>query len=282
MIRIITDSASDISQELAKEWNITVIPLKVRFDEDEYLDGLTLSPHAFFEKLEQSDTVPKTSRITPYEYETYFKEAKDAGDTLICFTLSSGVSGSYDSACIAAQDYEGIVEVIDTKQFCVSEGIIVKRAADLRDSGHSFEDTVRIIKEELKEAHVVAVFDTLEYLKKGGRISAAAYFAGSLLSIRPVLTITDGVVDILAKGKGQKKCASLMKDYILELKGIDFERPVFLGYTGTNDVPLKKFLEQEGELFEGHLNEIPVADVGATIGTYAGPGAYAFAFFEKK
>ena len=104
-IRIITDSASDISQEKAKEWNITILPLMVRFGEEEYLDGVTLSPHDFYEKLVETDEIPKTSQISPYIYKEAFEKAVSEGDQVLCFCLSSGVSGSFRSACMAAQEY---------------------------------------------------------------------------------------------------------------------------------------------------------------------------------
>ena len=138
-IRIITDSASDISQETAGKWGITVLPLTVRFGEEEYLDGVTLPPHAFYEKLAETDTIPKTSQITPYVYGKTFEEAVKAGDEVLCFCLSSGVSGSVQSAQLAAQEYPGKVFVIDTKQFCISEYIIVERAVQLRDAGDPVE-----------------------------------------------------------------------------------------------------------------------------------------------
>ena len=188
-VRIITDSASDISQERAAEWGITVLSLKVRFGDEEFLDGVTLKPKDFYAKLVETDEIPKTSQITPFEYEQEYRKATDAGDELICFTLSLGVSGSYQSACIAAEDYEDRVFVVDTRQFCISQYIVVQRAVQLRDQGLSAKEIVAQISEEMKKAHVIAVFDTLEYLKLGGRISSAAAFAGNVLMIKPVLTI---------------------------------------------------------------------------------------------
>ena len=131
-VRIITDSASDIPQQRAKEWDITVIPLKVRFGDEEYLDGVTLSATEFYKKLIETDTVPKTSQIAPYEYEQEFRKAVDAGEEVVLFSLSSGVSGSYQSACIAAEEFGDKVHVVDTKQFCISEYIIVQRAVEMR------------------------------------------------------------------------------------------------------------------------------------------------------
>ena len=280
-IRILTDSASDISPEKAQEWNITVIPLKVRFGDTEYLDGVTLRPKQFFEKLIETDELPKTSQITPYEYEQEFEKARSAGDQLICLTISSGVSGCYQSACFAAQEYEDCVTVIDTQQFCISQYIIVERAVQLRDQGLSYEEIVRTIREELKESHVIAVFDTLEYLRLGGRLSAAAALTGTLLSIKPVLTIEDGIVKILGKARGSRHSENMLTENIAKLGKIDYDRPVCLGYTGTNDDFLQKYVRDSKALYEGYEDHLQVAEVGATIGTYSGPGAIAVAFFAK-
>lgn len=286
-IRIIADSASDISQELAKEWNITVLPLKVRFGEEEFLDGVTLSNREFYERLIETDEIPKTSQITPFEYQSNFEKAVNAGDQVICFCLSSGVSGSYQSACVAAQEFEGQVFVVDTKQFCISELIIVERAVQMRDSGMSAPDIYAAILDELQDAHVLAIFNTLEYLKLGGRISSAAAFAGGLLSLKPVLTIEDGVVKILGKARGSRNGNNMLIEFTQKLGGIDFDRPYCFGYTGFSDETLQKYIRDSSKLYADKIDisdpsQIRIAKVGATIGTYAGPGAIAVAFFSKK
>lgn len=281
-IRIITDSASDISQKRAAEWGITVLPLTVRFHEDEYQDGVTLTPHEFYQKLVETDEIPKTSQITPFVYEQEFKKAVEAGDEAVCFCLSSGVSGSYESACVAARQFGDKVAVIDSRQFCVSEYIIVQRAVQLRDEGKSFSQLVEQIREELKDAHVIAVFDTLEYLKLGGRISAAAAAIGGVLSIKPVLTIEDGQVKILGKARGSRNSGNMLSQFVEKTGGIDFSRPVCLGYAGFDDTVLRKYVEDSAWLYEGHEDALQVAEVGATIGTYSGPGAIAVAFFAAK
>lgn len=286
-IRIIADSASDISQELAKEWNITVLPLKVRFGEEEFLDGVTLSNREFYERLVETDEIPKTSQITPFEYRSHFEKAVAAGDQVVCFCLSSGVSGSYQSACVAAQDFEGQVFVVDTQQFCISEFIIVERAVQMRDSGMSASEIYTAILEEKKDSHVLAIFNTLEYLKLGGRISAASAFAGGLLSLKPVLTIDDGVVHILGKARGSRNGNNMLTEFVEKLGGIDFDRPYCFGYTGFTDETLQKYIRDSRRLYEDKIDvndksKFRIATVGATIGTYAGPGAIAVAFFSKK
>lgn len=280
-VRIITDSASDISQEKAKEWGITVLPLRVRFGEEEYLDGVTLSCKEFYIKLVETGEVPKTSQITPYEYGAEFEKAIEEGNDVVCFTLSSGVSGSYQSACVAAQEYPDRVFVVDSKQFCISQLVIVQRAVQMRDQGMSAKEITEAISEELKYAHVIAAFDTLEYLKLGGRLSSAAAFAGNFLMIKPVLTIEDGIVKILGKARGSKNKHNMLMEFIRKTGGIDLSKPTCLGYTGLSDELLKKYVEDSKELYEGNEDKIQYAEVGSTIGTYAGPGAIAFAYFEK-
>ena len=286
-VRIITDSASDISQEWAKDWSITVLPLKVRFGEEEFLDGVTLSNREFYERLIETDEIPKTSQITPFEYRNHFEKAVKAGEQVICFTLSSGVSGSYQSACVAAQEFEGDVFVVDTQQFCISEAIIVERAVQMRDSGMDAAAVFEAIEVEKKDAHVLAIFNTLEYLKLGGRISAAAAFAGGLLSLKPVLTIEDGVVKILGKARGSRNGNNMLTEFAQKLGGIDFERPFCFGYTGFSDETLKKYIHDSARLYEDKIDvndpdKFRIHKVGATIGTYAGPGAIAVAFFAAK
>ncbi|MBP3274937.1 MAG: DegV family protein [Butyrivibrio sp.] len=280
-VRILTDSASDISQELAKKWDITVIPLNVRFGDEEYLDGVTLSGHDFYKKLVETDVIPKTSQITPYEYSKHFEEADKAGDELIYFCLSSGVSGSYQSALMAAEDYSENIYVVDTQQFCISEYIIVQRAVEMRSQGMNAKEIVEKISVEMKKAHVIAVFDTLEYLKLGGRLPSAAAFVGNLLMIKPVITIENGEVKVIGKARGSKNSHNMLMEFVKSHGGIDMDKPACLGYTGFSDEMLKKYVEDSKVLYEGHEDKLQYAVVGATIGTYAGPGAIALAYFEK-
>lgn len=280
-VRIVTDSASDISQELAKKWDITVIPLNVRFGDEEFLDGVTLSGHDFYKKLVETDEIPKTSQISPYEYSRIFEEADKAGDELIYFSLSSGVSGSYQSALIAAQDYSDNIHVLDTQQFCISEYIIVQRAVEMRSQGMNAKEIVEKISVEMKKAHVIAVFDTLEYLKLGGRLPSAAAFVGNLLMIKPVITIEDGQVKVIGKARGSKNSHNMLMEFVRNHGGIDMDKPACLGYTGLSDEVLMKYVEDSKVLYEGHEDKLQYAVVGATIGTYAGPGAIALAYFEK-
>ncbi|MBQ7432663.1 MAG: DegV family protein [Lachnospiraceae bacterium] len=281
-VRIITDSAADISQECAKEWNITVIPLKIRFEEEdgaEYLDGVTITNEQFYQKLILEQKQPKTSQISPYDYEKVFQEVKEAGDTAVYISLSSKISGSYQSANIAADDYEGIVYIVDSLEFCIGQRILVELAVRLRDEGKSAEEIAQTVKEEQKNVRLIALFDTLEYLKRGGRLSKGKAFVGSVLSLKPVLTITDGEVEILGKARGAKVGNNMLKEYVRKEGGIHFDKPYCLGYSGLSDERMWQYVENSRELYDGDVKALPVAHVGAVIGTYAGPDAIAVAFF---
>ncbi len=281
MVRIITDSASDISQEKAKEWNIKVLPLIVRFGDKEYLDGVTLSSEDFYRKLIETDQIPKTSQIPPYKYEEEFKAAEENGDELIYFTISSGVSGCYQSACMIASEFSDSIHVVDSKQFCISEYIIVQRAVQLRDQGLNAKEILEIMEEDIKKAHVIAVFDTLEYLKLGGRISSVAAFAGNLLMIKPVITIDNGVVKVIGKARGSKNGHNMLMEFVKKTGGIDVTKPTCLAYSGLSNEGLMKYVEDSKVLYEGYEDKLQFAIAGAAIGTYTGPGAIAFAYFEK-
>lgn len=279
-IKIVTDSASDIPQTQARAWGITVLPLTIRFGTDEYQDGVTLTPDRFFQRLEGGKEFPQTSQITPYLYGLAFGDAVRHGDDVLCLCMSAGVSGSYQSACFAAAEFDGHVFVIDTRQFCISQYIIVERSVQLRDAGFTVAEVAAIILQEMGRAHVLAAFDTLEYLKRGGRLSGAAATVGGLLNIKPVLTITDGVVDVLGKARGIRKACDMLVDELKKRGEIDYSLPFCFGYTGKNDQAMRLFVD----CFRAHLPcpEVRIVRVGATIGAYAGSNAIAVAFFTKE
>ena len=278
-VRIITDSASDISQATAKKWDITVLPLRILFGEDEYLDGVTITPSVFYEKLAQSSEFPKTSQITPFTYMEAFREAAEKGEAVLCFCISSGVSGSYQSAVTAAEEVGGDITVFDTRQFCISEYIIVERAVQLRDQGLSAAEIAAEMEQEIPKAHVLAVFDTLEYLKKGGRLSAAGALIGGMLQVKPVLTIENGEVFVLGKARGYKRACRILQDFLGGYR-IDYDKPLYFGCTGNPEEEMEILRERTITSFRFDLQPETIA-VGAAIGAYAGPGAIAAAFFEK-
>ena len=283
-IRIITDSASDVTQKEAAGWGISVLPLTVRFGEEEYADGVTIDYDTFYNRLIETDVVPKTSQVSPFTYEKTFRSALEEGDDIVCITISSKLSGCWQSACIAADEFpdeKDRIHIIDSMQVCVPQFIIVKRAVQLRDQGM---DACRIAEEveKLKErVRVIALFDTLEYLKLGGRINAATAIAGNLLSIKPVLTVREGEVVVMGKARGSKNGNNMLMQFVKDHGGIDFSMPFGISWTGISDVMVRKYIEDSSALYEGSPDDLPVKRIGPAIGVYAGPGAFAFAFFPK-
>ncbi|MEE1072694.1 MAG: DegV family protein [Cellulosilyticum sp.] len=280
-IRIICDSASDITKETAKELGVTVLPLTTLFGTEEYLDGVNMSHQEFFEKLVETDELPTTSQIAPFDYEKVFREAVEAGDSVVCITLSSKLSGCNQSAHIAAEEFGDQIHIVDSENVCIGERILIELAVRLREEGKSAQEITDILNEEKKNVRLIALLDTLEYLKKGGRISSAAAFAGTLLSIKPVIGLENGEVTMLGKARGSKNGNNLLISLVEKEGGINFDKPYCVAYSGLSDTLLQKYMKDSAHLYEGQVDELAVCTIGSTIGTHAGPGAIAAAFFIK-
>lgn len=285
-VRIITDSASDLTQEdIAALGNprLTVLPLSVTFGETTYLDGVNLNHRRFYELLVEGDDLPMTGQVNPYAFEEAISEARNAGEEVVVITLSSKLSGTNGSALTAAANFDEGVYVVDSKSVTVGERILVDYALRLVGEGLGAADIACALEQAREDIHVVGLLDTLEFLRRGGRIPASAAALGKLLSIKPVITITDGVVELLGKARGSKNGRNLLTQQVEAAGGIDFSMPIELAYAGLDDALLRKYVEDSRHIWEGHveLDNLPVHTVGATIGTHVGPGAIALAFFKR-
>lgn len=278
-IRIITDSASDILPSYRED--VTVLPLTVSFGEKQYLDGVNLSHREFYEKLIEGDELPVTSQINPSQFEEAFRRAVDAGEAVVAVTLSSKLSGTYQSAVIAAQSFPGKVWVVDSENAALGEAILVKRGVQLMEQELDAPAIAELLDREKKDIRLVALLDTLEYLRRGGRLSASAAFVGGLLSIKPVITLREGEVRVLGKARGSRNGNNLLMEEIQKTNGIDFQRPFLLAYTGLNDDLLQKYISDSRQLWDGQTSELPVTTIGGTIGAHVGPRAVAVAFFQR-
>ena len=279
-IRIITDSASDIPQGFNP--NVTVLPMSIRFGETEYQDGVDLSTRQFYEKLIESDELPATSLISPATFETAFKNAINNGEKVVVITMSSNLSGTYQGASLMAEEFLEDVFVIDSKSVAMGEHILVLRALELVEEGLSAKEIVEVIESEKEKIHLIAVLDTLEYLKKGGRISSAVAFVGGALNLKPVVTVVDGKVEMIGKARGSKNSNNYLIKEIESTAGIDFTKPVCLGFAGLDDTLLQKYIEDSERLWTGHKECLKIASIGATIGTHIGPGAIGVAFIANE
>ncbi|MCI5955323.1 MAG: DegV family protein [Lachnospiraceae bacterium] len=279
-VRIVIDSASDITLQRADELHLDFMPLKTIFGEEEYLDGITITHKQFYEKLIECGTIPTTSQIPPYEFEKKFKEIREAGDTAVVITLSSLLSGTYQSAVLASDGFEDCIFTVDSLNVSLGLQSLVLYAVRLRDQGMSAKEIAAELERVKNKIVVLAVIDTLEYLKQGGRISKTAAWAGTMLAIKPVISIVKGEVVILGKARGSKNGNNMLMQNVKESGGIDFSMPYCLGYTGLDDTLLQKYIRDSAVLWEGKTDNLPITTIGSTIGTHAGPGAIGVAFFH--
>ncbi len=276
--RIIVDSTADLLPEFKSR--VHTVPLTVRFGEEEFIDGVTIDHKAFYEKLIESDILPTTSQATPDAFMKEFEKVNEAGDEAVVITVASTFSGTYQSAMIAATDYDNIY-IVDSTSAAMGSGILIELALRMLDEGKTAHEIATALEEEKKKIIIVALVDTLEYLKKGGRISKTVAFAGEILNIKPVLSVIDGKINMLGKARGSKMGNNLLVQEIEKAGGIDFSKPVLLGYSGISDALLKKYIEDSRHIWEDNLNEVRYTTVGSVIGTHAGPGAIVVAFFKN-
>lgn len=277
-VNIIVDSTADITEDVKER--LTVVPLTLRFGDEEYIEGVTIQKKEFYQKLIESDVLPKTSQAVPADFSDIFEKIAAAGESAVVITLSSKLSGTWQSAMIAAREYEDSVYVVDSRNVAIGTAILAKLALRLVDEGMGAREIAERLEKEREKICLIAMLDTLEYLKKGGRISAAAAFAGGVLSIKPVVCIRDGEIVILGKARGSKQGNNLLVSEIRKTGGIDFTKPILLGYSGLDDTLLQKYIEDSKALWEEGISSLETTMIGSVIGTHAGPGAVAVAFFS--
>lgn len=278
-VRIVVDSTADLNVSVKNR--ITIVPLTIHFGKEEFVDGITISHEEFYTKLIKSPILPTTSQATPASFEAVFDEVVRAGDTAVVITVSSKLSGTCQSAMIAAMEYPEQIFIVDSETVAIGAGILAEYALQLADSGMAASQIANIITKEKENVNVIALLDTLEYLKKGGRISKTVAFAGGVLNIKPVACIKAGEILLLGKARGAKQGNNLLVTEIQKVGGVDFSRPILLGYTGNDDTLLQNYIENSTTLWADAADSLPISQIGSVVGTHAGPGAIAAAFFSK-
>lgn len=280
-IKLIVDSASDIDKNEADRRNFILIPMEVSFGDETYLDGVNLSHNEFFEKLVEGDIFPKTSQINKFRFEEQFEKAVSDGSEVICITMSSKLSATHQSAVDASKKFGGKVRVIDSKNACLGERVLIDYAQRLTEEGRTVEEIERELNSVKGKIKVLALLNTLRYLQKGGRISYLTAFAGGLLNIKPVVSVEGGEVKLVGKAVGSKKGNNLLVQLIEKCGGIDFDMPYAVGYSGLSDELLKKYLSDSAYIWQGHTESVPSYQVGSTIGAHVGPDGIVVSFFAK-
>jgi DegV family protein with EDD domain len=277
-VKFIIDSASDVLPGECKKLSAVHVPLTVRFGDKEFADAVDLSHKKFYKMLTSGkEEHPTTSQVTPAAWAEAMEEVVSNGDTAVVITLSSKLSGTYQSACIAAEDFEGKVFVVDSMTATIGERLLLQYGIRLAADGMDAAAIAQRLDEVKSRIRLYGRIDTLEYLRKGGRISGATAVVGSMLNIKPLIGVQDGVVANVGKARGPKAADKLLRELIAKSGGIDFSKPLCAAYSGNEDDNLKTFLADSTELLCN--TDAPIATVGCVIGTHVGPGAVALSYF---
>ena len=277
-VELIVDSTVDVPEHIRSR--LTVVPLTIHFGQEEYLDGVTMDKHRFYERLVESDVLPTTSQASPAAFDREFRRVRCSGGSAVVLTIAAGLSGTYQSACIAAAEYDNIY-VVDSRSAAIGAGILAEYALECVQQGMDAHAIAETLAKKREKVCLVALLDTLEYLKKGGRISKTVAFAGGLLNIKPVITVVDGEIQLIGKARGSKQGNNLLVQKIHESGGIDFSMPLLLGYSGLSDALLQKYVADSAPLWENGTEALESVCIGSVIGTHAGPGAVVAAFFRR-
>ncbi len=276
-VKIITDSTSDILLEDAYNMGVDVVPLKVIIGEEEYRDGIDISKEAFFERLAGLKTLPTTTQPSPDEFARLFE--KTVEEELVVITIGSGVSGTCQSATIAAAGIEGKqIYIVDSQMASVGLGILVRRAVELRDQGLSGAAIAARLDEEKQDIVLMAIVNNITNLYKSGRMGRGTMILGSMLGIKPIVTLKPHGVEAIGKERGAAKAYKFVKDTVSGLGELDESRPCALGYVANAEL-VDSFRDVMGK--QWCPKNMHVDAVGSAIGTHLGGGALVYVYFKK-
>lgn len=280
-LQILVDSGCDVDRELIRRYDLKVISLRTYFGEEEIFD-VNMTHEEFFERLISDPNHPTTSQPSPIEFINAFSEAKEAGDEVVAIFISGKLSGTFQSARLAALEsgYDKIY-LVDSENATLGTRMLVELACRLKDAGKTASEIAEVLEKKKKDVRLFAVLDTLSYLQKGGRISKTVAMAGNLLSIKPLVTVVDGEVLMAGKAHGMKKGERMMTKLIQENGDIDFDLPYCVAYSGLSPAPLESYINNNQDYWHKSLSELPVCTIGSTIGSHVGPGAIGVMYFAK-
>lgn len=275
-VQIITDSTCDLSNEEAQAMNVHMLHMRVVFEDGVYTDGVDIDKELFYKKQAECTTLPKTTQVNPQEYCDAFQPLLDTGDEVVAIIMSSKLSGTFQSACIAKELVEGgeRLHVVDSLNVTIGEGLLVREAVRMRDAGKSAAEIVAGLEDLRHRVRFVAFIGTMKYLKMGGRISATTAVVGTMLNISPVVAIVDGEVKSVGQVRGKQKIINYTLDFAREYP-IDSRHCVMFGHSRCLDAmePYRDKLVQALGIKDHDWDEL-----GAVIGVHAGPGCYGMAY----
>ncbi len=278
-IRIVIDSTADVTQEIIEKHNLKMVPLTVNFGNESYLDKVELTTSMFFDKLTESEKSPTTSQPSPGDFVEAFSEILIEGDQILGIFLASELSGTYDSARMA-KDMVGSdnIKIIDSKSVCLGTFSLILEAIELVNQKKSIDEIVEELENVKDKIVAVAGLDTLKYLEKGGRLSKSQAVIGSLLNIKPIIGIKDGAVSVIDKVRGKNKTIKWFEEWI-EKNNFDLSDKTVLLFHGQSYDQLQVLRKTIEEKYK--IKNIIEQEIGAVIGTHAGPGVLGIGFLNK-
>mgnify|MGYP001048570897 CR=1 FL=1 len=279
-VAIVCDSTCDLGPEWLASNEVRMVPLKVLFGTDSFLDWVDLTPELFYEKLGASAVLPKTSQPSPADFAAVYAELADAGfSEIVSIHLTSALSGTFESATMAAADSAVPVRIVDTKTVSLATGLAIQAAVRTRDAGGDAASVEQAARTAAESSRLFFVLDTLEYLVKGGRAGKASGLAASVLNIKPILTFTsEGTIEPYKKIKGLKKA---MAELVSRVAEDSAEKPVRLSVIHGAAPDLADQLLADLQASEARYTLETVSSIGAVIGTYGGPGAIGVAYHPE-
>ncbi len=277
MVRIVTDSTSDLPRELAEQLGIRIVPLRVIFGTESLRDGIDITPDAFFNRLKASTVLPTTSQPSPADFQAVFKEAAQAGEEVVCLTISAALSGTYLSATMARESFlNPAISVIDTRTTSMALGMLAEEAARMAMAGATRQQIVAHVEKLIPLTHVLFTVDTLEYLQRGGRIGGAQALLGTLLNIKPLLTLRDGRVEPVERIRTKRRALDRMVEIAAQwTRETDYAYRVAVIHGQAPDEAAYVANRAREQIRCTHLHQ---GEVGPVIGVHVGPGVVGLAF----
>jgi len=287
MYKIISDGGCDFTKEEVQKHNVDIVPFYVMLENDTYLrEGVDITKEAYYKRLKEDKSLfPKTAQPSPQDYIDIYTPYLKAGRDILSLTISSKLSGTYNSATLAADMLKDefpdrTIVVVDSLNCAVGQGLILKEIVKMRDNGYSITKTAELAKKVIETVRIYFSLDSLEYLKKGGRVGPTTALVGGILGLRPILHIVDGTVDQLDSVRGKDRVLNLIEEGVVDaLKDDVQDINLSIGHILREDDAVKFKASLEASLGIQIAN--PVVEVGVTIGTHAGPGALAIAYCKK-
>lgn len=278
-VALVIDSTANLPEEFVEKYNIFVIPLIVNWAGESLYDGVDITPTAFYERLTKAKEMPSTSQPSAGEFVEIFTKAAETAESILCLTISSELSGTFASANAARAMLEDIpIEIVDTRSTVMAMGFMALKAAEAIENGADLAEAAQAARDLIPKVRILFVVDTLEFLHRGGRIGGASRLFGSVLSIKPVLTLDDGRIETLEKIRTKRKAIQYLIDYVVkDVAGKAEVHAVMLNAVALDDADAAAAKLQQ----RLNIENIPHSALSPVIGTHVGPGAIGIAYYAE-